>query len=61
MLFININDVVESLTCICSKPYAYLDSPRTVGPSAYDLPSFKRLSRLQKYFTDQRYSNLKYI
>jgi len=34
---------------------------RVFGPYAYGLPSFKRLSRLQKYFTGQRYSNLKYI
>ena len=31
------------------------------GPYAYGLPSFKRLSRLQKYFPNQRYSNLKYF
>ena len=49
-------------------PYAYsrtvcvfFQNTYTVGPYAYGLPSFKRLSRLQTYLTDQRYSNLKYI
>jgi hypothetical protein len=43
-------------------PYAYFfQNIYTVGLYAYGLPSFKRLSRLQKYLTDQRYSNLKYI
>ena len=51
-----------------SGPYVYFfkipirsDRTRTVGLYAYGLPSFTRLSRFQKYFTDQRYSNLKYI
>ena len=41
--------------CVFFSKYLY------VGPYAYGLPSFKRLSRLQKYLTYQRYSNLKYI
>jgi hypothetical protein len=39
----------------------FFQNTYTVGPYAYGLPSFKRLSRLQKYLRDQRYSNLKYI
>ena len=42
--------------------YVYMfQTIRVFGPYAYGLSNFKRLSRLQKYFTDQRYSNLQHI
>ena len=45
-----------------SEPYGYFfQNTYTIGPYAYDLFSYKRLSRFQQYLTDQRYLNLKYI